>query len=89
VLAPATLAALPSTRAIPDRDVFYVAHPARSIVSRSLPLGSTATFAALPAMSLIPFAPFSAKHGYPPDLQDEATKLVLQQAELLCAEWAA
>src|SRR5438093_4342053 len=27
VLAPATLAALPFTRAIPDRDVFYVAHP--------------------------------------------------------------
>ncbi len=25
------LAALPSTRAIPDRDVFYVAHPTRSI----------------------------------------------------------
>ncbi len=32
VLAPATLAALPSTRAIPDRDVFYVAHPFHSIV---------------------------------------------------------
>jgi hypothetical protein len=31
VLAPATLAALPSTRAIPDRDVFYVGHPIRSI----------------------------------------------------------
>ena len=31
VLAPATLAALPSTRAIPDRDVFYVARPARSV----------------------------------------------------------
>jgi len=30
-----------------------------------------------------------AKHGYPPDLREEATKLVLQQAELLCAEWAA
>jgi type I restriction enzyme R subunit len=29
------------------------------------------------------------KHGYPPDLQDGATKLVLQQAEVLCAEWAA
>lgn len=29
------------------------------------------------------------KHGFPPDLQDEATKTVLQQAELLCAEWAA
>lgn len=29
------------------------------------------------------------KYGYPPDLQDEATKTVLQQAELLCAEWAA
>jgi type I restriction enzyme R subunit len=29
------------------------------------------------------------KHGFPPDLQDEATKLVLAQAELLCAEWAA
>ena len=25
-------------------------------------------------------------HGYPPDLQEEATKLVLQQAELLCAD---
>jgi hypothetical protein len=31
VLAPATLAALPSTRAIPDRDVFYVADPLSSI----------------------------------------------------------
>jgi hypothetical protein len=27
MLAPATLAALPSTRAIPDRDVFYVENP--------------------------------------------------------------
>src|SRR5438034_5982767 len=33
VLAPATLAALPSTRAIPDRDVFYVASPISSIAS--------------------------------------------------------
>src|SRR5438034_3918339 len=31
VLAPATLAALPSTRAIPNRDVFYVAFPKSSI----------------------------------------------------------
>jgi hypothetical protein len=31
VLAPATLAALPSTRATPDRDVFYVAHLIRSV----------------------------------------------------------
>ena len=28
------------------------------------------------------------KHGYPPDLQDAATKLVLEQAEVLCADWA-
>src|SRR5213082_215006 len=34
VLAPATLAALPSTRAIPNRDVFYVADPISSIASR-------------------------------------------------------
>lgn len=27
------------------------------------------------------------KYGYPPDLQEEAVKVVLQQAELLCAEW--
>jgi hypothetical protein len=33
VLAPATLAALPSTRAIPDRDVFCVANPIRSILN--------------------------------------------------------
>src|SRR5437867_13129932 len=31
ILAPATLAALPSTRAIPNRDVFYVADPISSI----------------------------------------------------------
>ncbi len=29
------------------------------------------------------------KHGYPPDLAEEATKTVLEQAEVLCAEWAA
>ena len=28
------------------------------------------------------------RHGYPPDLQAEATKLVLEQPEALCAEWA-
>ena len=28
------------------------------------------------------------KHGYPPDLQEEAVKTVLMQAELLCADWA-
>ena len=28
------------------------------------------------------------KHGYPPDLQDEATKTVLAQAELLSATWS-
>jgi type I restriction enzyme R subunit len=28
------------------------------------------------------------KYGYPPDLQEEAVKTVLKQAELLCAEWA-
>ena len=27
------------------------------------------------------------KHGYPPDLQDDAVKTVLAQAELLCADW--
>ncbi len=27
------------------------------------------------------------KYGYPPDLQDEAVKTVLAQAELLCAHW--
>jgi type I restriction enzyme R subunit len=29
------------------------------------------------------------RYGYPPDLQDEAVKTVLKQAELLCAEWTA
>src|SRR5213083_3294760 len=72
VLAPATLAALPSTRAIPDRDVFYVAFPKSSIVSRLLPLARplphgftghvarpsrSIPFVATCSMSLIPFAP--------------------------------
>jgi len=29
------------------------------------------------------------KHGYPPDLQDAAVQMVLQQAEVLSAQWAA
>ena len=28
------------------------------------------------------------KYGYPPDLQEEAVKTVLAQAELLCVDWA-
>jgi len=29
------------------------------------------------------------KYGYPPDKQEKATVTVLQQAELLCKDWAA
>ncbi len=29
------------------------------------------------------------KYGYPPDKQEQATKTVLEQAEVLCPEWAA
>jgi len=29
------------------------------------------------------------KYGYPPDLQDAAIQTVLQQAEVLSAQWAA
>ena len=29
------------------------------------------------------------KHGYPPDMQDAAVRLVLEQAEALSATWAA
>jgi len=28
------------------------------------------------------------KYGYPPDKQEEATKTVIEQAEVLSAEWA-
>lgn len=28
------------------------------------------------------------KYGHPPDLQEEAVKTVLAQAELLCADWS-
>jgi type I restriction enzyme R subunit len=28
------------------------------------------------------------KHGYPPDKQEKATQTVLEQAEMLCADWA-
>lgn len=27
------------------------------------------------------------EYGYPPDLQEEAVKTVLAQAELVCADW--
>jgi type I restriction enzyme R subunit len=28
------------------------------------------------------------KYGYPPDLQEDAVRTVLMQAELLCDQWA-
>ncbi|MFA7151497.1 MAG: type I restriction enzyme endonuclease domain-containing protein [Candidatus Paceibacterota bacterium] len=28
------------------------------------------------------------KYGYPPDKQEGATKTVLEQAEVLCADWS-
>jgi type I restriction enzyme R subunit len=28
------------------------------------------------------------KHGYPPDKQEKATQTALEQAELLCRDWA-
>lgn len=29
------------------------------------------------------------RHGYPPDRQERATQIVIEQAELLCQDWAA
>jgi type I restriction enzyme R subunit len=28
------------------------------------------------------------RHGYPPDKQEKATQTVLEQAEVLCRDWA-
>jgi hypothetical protein len=49
VLAPATLAALPSTRAIPDRDVFYVADPVSSNHEHGYLYGTTVSVRSLPS----------------------------------------
>jgi hypothetical protein len=46
-------------RPLPRGVTGHVAHPSRFIVSRQLPLRSTATLTALPAMSLAPVAPFA------------------------------
>jgi hypothetical protein len=46
---------------MPNRSAKLLIHPISSIVSRQLPLRSTATLAALPAMSLIPLAPFNGE----------------------------
>jgi hypothetical protein len=61
VLAPATLAALPSTRAIPDRDVFYVAHPVRSIqLFRVSAFQFSAQLLTFPTFSLVPLQRFNS-----------------------------
>ena len=52
------LAPFPTRSLLPSQFYLLCRFPKRSIVSRSLPLGSTATLAALPAMSLFPDAPF-------------------------------
>src|SRR5439155_5785517 len=53
VLAPAILAALPSTRAIPDRGVFYVTHPIDSFAPAPSPSR------VCPSMSRLPSTPHS------------------------------
>ena len=32
--------------------------------------------------------PSLRQHGYPPDKQEKATQTVLEQAEVLCTDWA-
>jgi hypothetical protein len=46
-------------RSYPRRFTFYVAHPIRSIETRSLPNSLIATLATLPSTSLIPSPPFA------------------------------
>ncbi|PYK67026.1 MAG: hypothetical protein DME50_03815 [Verrucomicrobia bacterium] len=58
--APATLAALPSTRAIPDRDVFYLAVPSSSSETRSFPDSLAATFRGFTFYLAVPI---SSIHG--------------------------
>ncbi len=29
------------------------------------------------------------KYGYPPDMQEKATAMVIEQAQVLCQDWAA
>lgn len=41
------------------------------------------------AKSMVMMKRILIKYGYPPDLQEEALKTVLLQAELLCEDWAA
>lgn len=57
------------------------------LVTRAMPYGKYKgrLIADLPSQYLNWFA----RKGFPPGLQDEATKMVLVQAELLSAIWAA
>ncbi len=48
---------------------------------------STGIFAKVRARIRVMVRRILKKHAYPPDLQDEAVKTVLAQAELLCAGW--
>jgi len=56
--APLYLGSSRCARPLPRGITGHVAHPIRSIVSQLLPAAFDRYLAALPAMSLIPFAPF-------------------------------
>ena len=76
------LAPFPTRSLLPSQFYLLCRFPKRSIVSRSLPLGSTATLAALPAMSLIPVAPFGLSvcpsMSLPNHVEAEVTKMGLK-----------
>jgi hypothetical protein len=59
-----------------------------STAARTVQLQGTACIWTVRESARVMVRRIRRKHGYTSDLQGEATRIVLEQAELMCADWA-
>jgi type I restriction enzyme R subunit len=75
-----------AVRALGDKNLKFIAQELVKTIRANVSLDWTAK-ESVRAKLRVMVKRILRKCGYPPDKQEKATQTVLQQAELLCAEW--
>ncbi len=70
-----------------DEQLAFIAHELIEAVRKNVTIDWTVKQSARARIRII-VKRILRRHGYPPDLQEAATNTVLEQAELLAADWA-
>jgi len=76
-----------SVEVMGDEQLAFIARELIKVVRKNVTIDRTVKQSARAKIRIV-VKRILRKYGYPPDLQEAATRTVLQQAELLAAEWA-